>query len=145
MVANTPSGTISATTVQAAIDELATEKGGKDVVNTWTAGQAGEVTALSVSANAIAIDLAASNNFSVTLQATTGQTLSAPSNPAAGMSGAIEIKQNATPSTLAYNTFWKFSGGVVPTVTATNGAKDIFTYYCPTASYAVCSLIKAVA
>lgn len=119
--------------------------GALNTVQTWTAAQQGEVTALSVSANAIAISLAASNNFSVTLQATTGQTLSAPIDVVAGQSGVIAITQNTTPSTLAYNAFWKFSSGVVPVVSTGANAVDIFTYYVIDANKAICSLIKGVA
>jgi hypothetical protein len=38
-IANTPSGNIAATDVQAAINELDSEKGSKNVANTWTARQ----------------------------------------------------------------------------------------------------------
>ena len=38
-VSNTPAGNIAATTVQAALNELDTEKGGLAVVNTWTQAQ----------------------------------------------------------------------------------------------------------
>ena len=115
-----------------------------DSVQTWTKGQAGEITALTSSSASIAINLSDSNNFSHTL--TENTTLAAPSNPIAGQSGAITFTQHASsPKTLAYNTFWKFSGGVVPTLTASNSAVDVFTYYCPTNAYAVCSLIKAAA
>lgn len=113
---------------------------------TWMAGQRGGVTALSVSANAIAINLSDSNNFSVTLQATTSQSLSAPSNAVAGQSGAIVITQNGTTaSTLTYNTFWKFSGGFIPTVSTSLNAVDVLTYYVIDANKAICSLIKGVA
>ena len=120
---------------------------------TVAGGKAMTVTALSVATNAIAIDLSVSNNFSVTLQATTGQTLSAPTNPVAGQSGQINIKQNGTPSTLAYNTFWKFPGGTIPSVSTTASAEDILVYSCYASSasgnvsgvIAVCQLLKGVA
>ena len=71
-------------------------------------------------------------------------TLAAPSNPVAGQSGVIVITQGATAYTLAYNTFYKFAGGTVPTLTATVGAVDTFAYYVESASRATCQLIKDV-
>jgi hypothetical protein len=62
----------------------------------------------------------------------------------AGQSGIITITQGATPYTLAYNTFYKFAGGTVPTLTATVGAVDTFAYYVESASRATCQLIKDV-
>ena len=79
-------------------------------------------------AGSMAIDLAATNNFSHTL--TENTTLAAPSNPTAGQSGNIVFTQHASsPKTLSFNSFWKFAGGTPPTLTATNGAVDVLTYY----------------
>ena len=115
-----------------------------DVVQTWTAAQRGTVTALTSSGASIAINLATTNNWSHTL--TENTTLAAPSNPVAGQSGVITFTQHASaPKTLAYNTFWKFPGGVVPTLTATNSAIDVFTYYVISGTQAVCQLLKGIA
>lgn len=109
---------------------------------TFTGGQIGAVTALTSTANSVAIDLAVNNNFSyATVEAST---LAAPSNPVAGQSGAIVITQGATARTLAYNSFYKFAGGTIPTLTATVGAVDTFIYYVESASRATCQLIKDV-
>jgi hypothetical protein len=117
-----------------------------NVVNAWSKAQSGAISALTVSANAIAVDLSLANNFSVTLQATTSQVLSAPSNAVAGQSGLIYITQNATPSALTYNTFWKFPGGTVPAVSTGAGAQDVFVYtVAPGATYADCQLQKGFA
>lgn len=111
--------------------------------NTWTKAQRGSVTALTSSAGSMAIDLAATNNFSHTL--TENTTLAAPSNPTAGQSGNIVFTQHASsPKTLAYNSFWKFKGGTVPSLTATAGAVDVLTYYVCSAGFAVCNLITDV-
>ena len=59
-------------------------------VQTFTAGQRGEVTALTDAAS-IATDLALSNNFSVTLAG--NRTLANPTNTVAGQSGSIFITQ----------------------------------------------------
>jgi hypothetical protein len=109
-----------------------------------TGGKAGSITALTSTGASIAIDLAADNNFSHTL--TENTTLAAPSNPVPGQSGVITFTQHASsPKTLAYNSFWKFAGGTIPTLTATNSAVDVFTYYVISNTMAVCQLIKGVA
>ena len=109
---------------------------------TFTGGQRGAVTALTSSGASIAINLATNNNFSYTTSESS--TLAAPSNPVAGQSGVITITQGATPRTLAYNTFWKFPGGTVPTLTATAGAVDVFAYSVESGSRCTCQLIKDV-
>ena len=113
-----------------------------NAAQTFTGGQRGAVTALTSSAAAIAINLATNNNFSYTTAE--NSTLSAPSNPVAGQSGVIVITQGATARTLAYNAFWKFAGGTVPTLTATASAVDSFAYYVESATRATCQLIKDV-
>ena len=110
--------------------------------NTFTGAQIGTVTTLTSTAAAMAINLATNNNFSHTTSENT--TLSAPSNPVAGQSGVITITQGATARTLAYNTFWKFAGGTVPTLTATASAVDVFAYNVESATRATCQLIKDV-
>ena len=60
--------------------------------NTWTAGQRGEITALT-SGSSITIDMANSNNFSVTLAH--NATFANPSNDTAGQSGSIFITQDS--------------------------------------------------
>jgi len=109
---------------------------------TFTGGQRGAVTVLTSSAAAIAINLATNNNFSHTTSENT--TLSAPSNPVAGQSGVISITQGATARTLAYNTFWKFPGGAVPTLTATVGAVDEFSYYVQSGTRATAILLQDI-
>jgi hypothetical protein len=110
--------------------------------NTFAGAQIGTVTALTSTAAAMAINLATNNNFSHTT--TENTTLSAPSNPVAGQSGVITITQGATARLLAYNTFWKFPGGTIPTLSAIAGAVDIFAYNVDSATRASCQLIKDV-
>lgn len=99
------------------------------VVQAWTKAQYGTPVALSVSANAVAVDLSLGNNFTLTLQATTAQTLSNPSNVVAGQKGAIYITQNATPSTLAFASYWiQATTGTAPAVSTTASARNILTY-----------------
>ena len=110
--------------------------------NTFTGAQIGTVTALTSTSNSIAVNLAVNNNFSHTT--TENTTLASPSNPVAGQSGVITITQGATPRTLAYNSFWKFAGGTVPTLTATGGAVDVLTYYVESSSRATAQLVGDV-
>ena len=110
--------------------------------NTFNGAQIGNVTALKSTSAAIPINLAVNNNFSHTTSENT--TLSAPTNPVAGQSGVITITQGATARTLAYNTFYKFAGGTVPTLTATVGAVDVFAYNVESTTRATCQLIKDV-
>jgi|TARA_R100000084_G_scaffold29404_1_gene10666 hypothetical protein len=83
---------------------------------TFTAGQRGEITTLTDGAN-ISINLADSNNFTVTLAG--NRTLDNPSNIVAGQSGSIFIVQDGTGSrTLAYGSYYDFAAGTAPTLTA---------------------------
>ena len=94
--------------------------------NTWTAGQRGEVTALTDGAT-ITIDMADSNNFSVTLAG--NRTFANPSNDTAGQSGSIFITQDGTGSrTASWGTDWEFAGGTAPTLTTTAAASDRIDY-----------------
>jgi hypothetical protein len=94
--------------------------------NTWTAGQRGEITALSDGAT-ITIDMADSNNFSVTLGG--NRTFANPSNDTAGQCGSIFITQDGTGSrTASWGTDWDFAGGTAPTLTTTAAAVDRVDY-----------------
>ena len=97
-----------------------------DVAQTYTAGQRGEITALSDGAT-ITPDMADSNNFSVTLGG--NRTLANPSNLTAGQSGSFFITQDGTGSrTLAYGSQYDFIGGTAPTLTTTASAVDRIDY-----------------
>lgn len=97
-----------------------------DTAQTWTKGQRGEITALT-SGSTITPDFADSNNFSVTLD--TSATLANPSNLTAGQSGCIWITQDGTGSrTLAYGSYWDFTGGTAPTLSTAAGAVDCLVY-----------------
>jgi len=93
---------------------------------TYTAAQRGEITTLTDGAN-ISVDLAASNNFTVTLAG--NRTLDNPTNIVAGQSGSIFIVQDGTGSrTLAYGSFYDFAGGSAPTLTTDASAVDRIDY-----------------
>ena len=79
------------------------------------------------------IDLGNSNNFYIELSENiTGVTFSnSGAGSIVGQSGSIFIKQPATggPYTVGgWNSGWKFSGGVAPTITATNDKCDRVDY-----------------
>ena len=94
--------------------------------NTWTAGQRGEITALSDGAT-ITVDMADSNNFSVTLGG--NRTFANPSNDTAGQCGSIFITQDGTGSrTASWGSDWDFAGGTAPTLTTTAAAVDRIDY-----------------
>lgn len=119
-----------------------TDYAGISNVQTFTAGQRGEVTALT-SASTITPNLADSNNFSVTLD--TNATLANPTNIVAGQSGVIAITQDATGSrTLAYGSYWKFASATAPTLTTTADAVDVLVYYVESSTRITASLINNV-
>ena len=98
-----------------------------DAVQTFTAAQRGAVATLSETAT-IAVDLALSNNFTVTLTGT-ATAVGAPTNAVAGQSGSIFIVQDATGGrTLGWNTAWKWAGGTAPTLSTAGDAVDRVDY-----------------
>ena len=93
---------------------------------TFTAAQRGTVSALTDGAT-ITPDFSVANNFSVTLGG--NRTLANPTNLVAGQSGCIWITQDGTGSrTLAYGSYWDFTGGTAPTLTTTANAVDCLVY-----------------
>ena len=104
-----------------------------DVPQTFTAGQRGEVTTVTSTNGGLDIDLGNSNNFYIELSENIiGVTFSnSAGGSTVGQSGSIFIKQPASggPYTVGgWNAGWKFSGGVAPTITATNGKCDRVDY-----------------
>ena len=112
--------------IQTQIDTKGTGDASLATANNWTAGQSGEITALTDGAT-ITIDMADSNNFSVTLAG--NRTFANPSNDTAGQSGSIFITQDGTGSrTASWGTDWEFAGGTAPTLTTTAAAVDRVDY-----------------
>ena len=112
--------------IQTQIDTKGTGDASLATANNWTAGQRGEITALTDEAT-ITIDMADSNNFSVTLGG--NRTFANPSNDTAGQSGSIFITQDGTGSrTASWGTDWEFAGGTAPTLTTTAAASDRIDY-----------------
>jgi len=114
--------------------------GAIDTAQTWTKGQRGEITALTDGAT-ITADFADSNNFSVTLGG--NRTLANPTNLTAGQSGCIWITQDGTGSrTLAYDSYWDFTGGTAPTLSTTAGAVDCLVYAVQSSTKITATLIS---
>ena len=92
----------------------------------WTAGQRGEITALT-SAATVTPDMADSNHFSCTMAHNI--TFANPSNLTAGQTGSIFLTQDGTGSrTASWGTYWDWVGGTAPTLTTTAAAVDRIDY-----------------
>ena len=88
-------------------------------------------------------DFGVSNNFSVTLAG--NRTLANPTNMVAGQSGVIVITQNATgANTLAYGGYWKFAGGIAPSLTGAVNSTDLLTYYVESATRVAARLLTDI-
>ena len=96
-----------------------------DVTQTWTKGQRGEVTVLT-SGTTITPDFSDSNNFSLDLAH--NATLANPTNLVAGQSGSIWITQTTGSNTLAYGSYWDFTGGTAPILSVAASATDCLVY-----------------
>jgi len=97
-----------------------------DTAQTWTKGQRGEITVLTDGAT-VTPDFNDSNHFSLTIGG--NRTLANPTNLTAGQSGCIWITQDGTGSrTLAFGSYWDFSGGTAPTLTTAANSTDCLVY-----------------
>ena len=113
-----------------------------NAVQSFTVAQRGSITALTDGAT-ITPDFAAANNFSLTIGG--NRTLANPTNLTAGQSGAIVITQDGTGSrTLAYGSYFKFSGGTAPTLTTTASAVDVLVYYVESSTRITAKLLSDV-
>lgn len=136
--ANTISGNSSATFPTGNVSLAAVDK-----QQTYTAGQSGNVYALTDGAN-IAFDFALSNNFSVTLQGS--RNFDNPTNVVAGQSGIIAITQGTGGNkTLTYSNVWAFSNGNAPTLSNVGGQVDLLVYYAMTSTKVAAKLVGNIA
>lgn len=116
-----------------------------NVVQSYSKAQRGTVSALGNSSGTITLDMSTANNFSMTLNANSSNTLANPTNLTAGQHGVIVITQDATGSrTLAYGSNWKFPNGTAPTLTTTASAVDVLAYYVESSSRITARLISDV-
>ena len=114
--------------IQAQIDTKAV----LTAVQTYTAGQRGEITALT-SAASVTIDMADSNHFSCTMAHNI--TFANPSNLTAGQTGSIFLIQDGTGSrTASWGSYWDWVGGTAPPLTPTAAAVDRIDYVVRSAS-----------
>lgn len=113
-----------------------------NVVQAYSKAQRGTAVSLTSSGASIASDFSLANNFTHTTSENT--TLANPSNLVAGQSGVIVITQGATARTLAYGSYWKFSGGTVPSLTATVSAVDVLAYYVESSTRITAKLVTDV-
>ena len=94
---------------------------------TFTKAQRGAPVELPALVGTVTPDFALGNNWKGTL--TGNITLANPSNLVAGQSGIIAITNGATPYTIAYGSYFKGLGGVLPALTGGPSAKDSLAYY----------------
>lgn len=78
------------------------------------------------SSSSITIDMATGINFIVSLAHNT--TLNAPTNSVGGRSGCMLIVQTAGSNTMAFNSAWKFSGGIDPVLSTAATAVDMLCW-----------------
>lgn len=138
----TPTGSVAATNVQDAIAEVDSESAKLAVEQSFTKAQRGTPVELTSTSASIATDLSLSNNFFHTTSENT--TLANPTNIVAGQSGVIVITQGATARTMAFGSYWKFSGGTVPSLTATVDAVDVLAYVVESSTRITAKLITDV-
>lgn len=95
----------------------------------WTARQNFNETSLTSTTNAVAWDVSSNQVVSHTL--TENTTVSAPTNAPAGSFVAFRAIQDSSGGayTLGWNAVFKFAGGTAPTMTATNGAVDVYVFW----------------
>jgi hypothetical protein len=114
-----------------------------DVVQSFTAGQRGSITALTDGAT-ITVDFADSEQlFGHSVGG--NRTLANPSNQTAGQAGTIVVTQDGTGSrTMAFGSNWKFPGGTAPTLTTAASSVDVIAYYVESATRITARLISDV-
>jgi hypothetical protein len=91
----------------------------------------------------ITMNLAQTNNFSVTLGG--NRTLANVANSTPGQSGFIVVRQDATGSrTLSFGTGWRFPTNSAPTLTTTANAVDLIAYTATTTSNVIAQALLSV-
>lgn len=114
-----------------------------NVVQAYSKAQRGTGVALTSTSASIAVDASLANNFTHTF--TENTTIANPTNLVAGQSGVIVFTQHASsPKTLAFGSYWKFSSGTTPSVTASNSAVDVLAYYVESSTRITAKLITDV-
>ena len=86
-----------------------------DAAQTFTAAQRATITTLTDGAT-VTPDFATSNNYTLTLGG--NRTIANPTNLTAGQSGSIFLVQGSTGYTGAWGSYWDFTTGTAPTLSA---------------------------
>jgi len=135
-------GVLKGTSGVVAVATAGTDYAGVGTAQSFTKGQRGAVVALTDGAT-ITPNFNDSNNYSLTIGG--NRTLANPTNITAGQSGVIVITQDGTGSrTLAYGSYWDFSGGTAPTLTTAASAVDVLVYYVNSTTSITASLISNI-
>jgi len=117
--------------------------GGAYVPLLTTASQIDTPQSFASSGGQLNLSFASHRNWYTTL--TESATLNTPTNVLAGMAGCIEITNGTSLWSLLFSPFWKFSGGLIPNITPTPGARDkLFFYVGNDTTYATCRLVGNV-
>jgi hypothetical protein len=110
-----------------------------NTTQTYTASQRGSITTLTDGAT-ITPDFAVTNDFVVTFGG--NRTIANPTNITVGQKGVIVIRQDATGSrTVAWGTYYKWAGGVAPTLSKTANAVDRVHYHVVSATEIHCQWV----
>jgi hypothetical protein len=135
-------GVLKGTSGVVSVATAGTDYAGISTAQSFTAGQRGSVSALTDGAT-ITPNFNTANNFSLTIGG--NRTLANPTNITAGQSGVIVITQDGTGSrTLAFGSYWDFSGGTAPTLTTAASAVDVLVYYVNSTTSITASLISNI-
>jgi len=135
-------GVLKGTSGVVSVATAGTDYAGISTAQSFTAGQRGSVSALTDGAT-ITPNFNTANNFSLTIGG--NRTLANPTNITAGQSGVIVITQDGTGGrTLAFGSYWDFSGGTAPTLTTAANAVDVLVYYVNSTTSITASLISNI-
>jgi hypothetical protein len=134
-ITNTPAGNIAATNVQAAINELDSEKepanpniAKTNVAQEYTAQQNFDAVTLTDSTS-INWDLNVAQVAKLTIGITIGtRNINNPTNMKDGGTYILKITHGSTPKTIVFGSAYKFPGGTAPVFSTGPNAVDIITF-----------------
>jgi len=113
-----------------------------DTNRTWTKAQRGEVTSITSATN-VTIDMAVSNNFTITL-GHSSVTFENTTNNTAGQSGSIFLVQDGSGGrTATFASDWDFPGGTAPVLSTAVNSVDRLDYIIKGADDIHCIVTKA--
>jgi hypothetical protein len=160
VAANTQSSTANSAAIYAnGAFTAANTKTANTSINTWTANQTFTVANVTnqlevygrafqniitlTDASTITMNLAQTNNFSVTLGG--NRILANVTNSTPGQSGFLVVRQDGTGSrTLSFGSGWRFPSNSAPTLTTTANAVDLIVYTATTTSNVIAQALLSV-